>query len=162
MFAAVHLFDKQKLVVSGSSFTGNLVGIRGQDAQTVTLTVTSSKFTGNLGGILAPSLKLRGSTVTGNAIGVGITGSTADLGKLAYPGNNVLSGNSQTGVQFYASQAVSSGTIYAAGNTWNAGIQDADGSGHYPKDPVINGSSAKASGQNFKLPDGNASFKIQL
>ena len=43
---------------------------------------------------------------------VNITGSTADLGKLAAPGNNVFSDNGQTGVQFSPGSA-SSGTIYA-------------------------------------------------
>jgi hypothetical protein len=158
--AAVHLLDKTKLVVSGSTLSGNFVGIHGLYAQPVALTVTGSTVTGNLTGIVAPSLKLRSSQVTGNSIGVAISGSTADLGKLAYPGNNVLSGNGQTGVQFYP--GASPGTIYAAGNTWNSGIQDADGSGHYSQHPLVNGSSADGVGKNFTLPKGDPSFEIQL
>jgi len=162
-YSAVHLLDKSKLVVNSSTLSGNVVGIHALNAQPVALTVTGSKVTGSLFGIAAPSLKLRSTSVTGNSIGIAITGSTADLGKLAAPGNNTFSGNGQTGVEFYSGPVpVSSGTIYAAGNTWNSGVQDADGSGHYSQHPLVNGTSANGAGKNFSLPKGNASFKIQL
>ena len=161
--AAVHVLDKQKLVVSGSAFSGNYVGIHALEAQSVSLSVTGSTVIGNLFGIVAPSLKLRSTQVTANAIGVAITGSQANLGTLASPGNNALSGNSQTGVEFFAGPfAVSFSTISAAGNFWNAGVQDADGSGQHPEHRLVNGTAGDHSGQNFKLPDGKSSFKIQL
>jgi hypothetical protein len=160
-YLAVNLLDKTKLVVTGSTFSGNSAAIFAAYGQPVTLTVTGSTLTGNGTAIMAPTLKLRNSQVTGNSLGMYLNGSSADLGKLASPGNNVLSGNGQSGVQLNGAPGAS-GTIYAVGNTWNSAVQGADGSGHYAQHPLLTGVSANAVGTNFKLPQGNANMKLQL
>jgi hypothetical protein len=161
--AGIRSLSKLNLAVTGSTFSGNFVGIDASQASTASITITRSSVTGNAFGIGAPLFKLRSSKVTGNGIGIVLTAAQADLGKIAEPGNNTISGNFQTGVQF-GQNVISGGfgTISAAGNTWNPSIQDSDESGHYPDNPLINGSSNLGSGQNFKLPEGNSKFKIQL
>ena len=44
------------------------------------------------------------------------------------------------------------GGIFASGNTWNPSTQSSDASGHYPAEPLLNGSSPFGSGTNFILP----------
>jgi hypothetical protein len=161
--AGVRVSGQQKVVVSGSTFFQNVVGIDASRAQTLNMTVTGSTLTGNLIGIGAPLFKLRSSKLTGNAVGVVVVGSQADLGKAADPGNNMFTGNFQSGVQFESGPLgeVAAGTIYAAGNTWNASIQGADASGHYPAGLLVNGTNSGATGLNFRLLE-NVNFTIQF
>jgi hypothetical protein len=157
------VISSHKLIVSNSLFQGNGVGIDGGNSPAgVTITgstVSNSTFVGIRGG---NPLKLRNNRIMSNNVGVsvGVVGTaTADLGQISDPGNNTITGNSGTGVRF--STDVTSGNIFAAGNTWNAATQGSDASGHYPNNPLVDGSSPSAFGSNFKLPP-SASFKIQL
>jgi Protein of unknown function (DUF1565)/Right handed beta helix region len=160
--AALQVLNNTKVVINGCTFTGNDQGIDARTLSTLSMSITGSTFTDNTTAVFAPFFRLRSSKVTGNQFGIVVHG-TADLGNLSQPGNNTLSGNVHTAVEFSESTLASGvGTIVAAGNLWNAGVQDADGTGHYPLHPVVRGTDKNAVGTNFVLPQGKSSFSIQL
>jgi hypothetical protein len=152
-----------KLTVSGSTFSSNFVGIDARKVPTGSITITGSSLLGNITGIRAPFFKLRSSKVMLNEIGILLTSPFTDLGQTYDPGNNTISGNSQTGVAFDAPIINGKvGGIFAAGNTWNAFTQGSDASGGYPGNPLLNNSSPSTTGKNFQLPQGIGFFQIQL
>jgi hypothetical protein len=73
-------------------------------------------------------------------------------------GNNTIQNNTTTGVTF--ASTISSGSVNAVGNTWNANIQGADANGHYTIHMKVLGIGDFAHGTNFDLPNGN--FSIQF
>jgi Protein of unknown function (DUF1565) len=155
----VVLGSKTKFVATGSLLQANLFGINAGGSASVT--ISGSTLSSNRIGILTgASIKLRNSKVTSNEVGIELNASSADLGQSGNLGNNTISGNSDTGVKFGAN--VASGTILAAGNTWNVSTQGSDGSGHYAQ-LLVSGTSTNppASGTNFKLPP-SSNFKIQF
>lgn len=108
------------------------------------------------------SAKLRGNKLNtianADAYGVitplwGITNADIDLGTAADPGNNIISPNPlSTKVGFQISVYKNGPTNYnAVGNTWKAGIQNADAQGHYPGSLPQNPVPGLASGYNFAM-----------
>jgi Protein of unknown function (DUF1565)/Right handed beta helix region len=156
--AGISTFGNAKIVASGTRFDGNIIGIDAKLTPNASITITRSTVVGNITGIRAPFFKLRNSIVSGNQTGVVLTSIFSDLGQTFDPGNNTITSNTITGVTFDAD--VGSGLISASGNTWNAGTQDSDESGHYTDKPLLNSLSPFASGKNFVLPAGN--YQIQL
>lgn len=111
------------------------------------------------------SAKLRGNhlntAANADAYGVitplwGITNADIDLGTAADPGNNVISPNPlSTKVGFQISVYKNGPSIYnAVGNTWKAGIENADAQGHYPGSLTQNPVPGLASGYNFAMSAG--------
>jgi hypothetical protein len=102
----------------------------------------------------ATTLTMRNSTVSGNRHdGIKIAGAVeADLGTAASPGNNVITGNTAVGLDLVAD--ADQPHVTAAGNTWNAGIQDADGQGQYIIVGTLTGPMAAKPGNNFALATG--------
>lgn len=158
--AGIRAADIVRITVANSTFDSNRFGISVDPNALDLMTITGSKLTKDSVGISGAGFKLRGSKVTGNKIGVELTAAQTDLGTLASPGNNVFTGNSYTSVN--AASAQIPGTTQAAGNTWKAGTQGADGTGHYPTHPLRSGSpSPDVLGVNFMLRS-DPNFKIQL
>jgi Protein of unknown function (DUF1565) len=149
-----------RIVVNGSLFQANIIGIDAVLTPTASLTITGSTVSNNVTGIHAPFFKLRKSLVTSNQTGILVASFSSDLGQPGDPGNNLIAANSNTGVTWDANIISSkAGGIFAVGNTWNPGIQGSDGNGKYSPQ-VLSGSSPLANGTNFKLP--GFSFQIQL
>jgi hypothetical protein len=160
--AAIRVLKSTSVVIGGSTFSGNDKGIDAATLSTLSMSITGSTLSSNTIAIRAPFFRLRSSKVTGNQLGVVVNGS-ADLGNLSQPGNNTLTGNALTAVEFSPSAVDAAvGTIVAAGNLWNASIQGSDGTGHYPTHPVVRGTDNNAVGKNFVMPQGKSSFSIQL
>ena len=124
-------------------------------------TVSGSTVAGGIGIYVfsaeSSSLKLRGSTVSGNAqYGVEIDGNlSADLGTQSDPGNNTFSGNALAGLR---SVAATGQFVDAVGNTWVANKQGADANGHYSVSPLFAPvpKTGPASGLNFKIDNATA------
>ena len=161
--AALRINKNVDVVVSGALFSGNQVAIDGRALEPGNLTITGSNLTQNTTGIEAPFFKLRNSRITLNQVGIVVTSQFTDLGLVGDPGNNVISGNTLTGVRFDP-PIINAGVggIFAAGNTWTASTQGSDGSGHYPLNPLLNNSSPIGTGKNFALPVNIGFFQIQL
>jgi hypothetical protein len=160
--AGLQVLSNTKVVISSSTFSGNDHGIDARTLSTLSMSITGSTLSNNSTAIIAPFFRLRSSKVTGNQVGIVVIG-TADLGNLSQPGNNTLSGNVNTSVEFFESTvAAGVGTIVAVGNLWNASTQDSDNTGHYPTHRLVRGTDDIAVGKNFVLPQGKASFSIQL
>jgi hypothetical protein len=121
-------------------------------------------------------LKLRGTTVTRNRVGVSVFGASGDeivdddnvlcagpcanLGTAQDPGNNNFAGNSRTALEFIEdgpgfSEDIQS--VQATGNVWNARTQGANRNGVYPQ-PVIR--AGTESGKNFFLPSGKTKVTL--
>jgi hypothetical protein len=158
-------FGNPRIVVNGSLFQANIIGIDAGLTPTVNLTITGSTVSNNVTGIHAPFFKLRNSVVTSNQTGILVASFSTDLGQTFDPGNNVIAANTTTGVTWDAN-LISGGVggIFASGNTWNPSTQLSDVNGHYPVKPLLNNDSPSASGKNFVLPQGdlNDFFQIQL
>jgi hypothetical protein len=155
----------QKILVTGSRFQQNAVGLDAGSSNGVDLIITGSTVSNNGIGIHAPFFKLRKSVVTSNGTGIAVATFSADLGQVGDPGNNLIAANSTTGVTWDASMiSAGVGGIFAAGNTWNPSTQLSDANGHYPQSPLLNNDSPSARGKNFVLPtiDANDLFQIQL
>jgi Protein of unknown function (DUF1565) len=159
--AGIRTFGNVKIVASGTLVENSTIGIDAKlspNAST-SIAITGSTVKNNLTGIRAPFFKLRNSVVSSNKTGILLTSTFSDLGQTFDPGNNTITGNTNTGVTF--DPDVGSGLISASGNTWNASTQDSDESGHYTDKPLLNVLSPFASGKNFVLPAGG-NFQIQL
>lgn len=102
------------------------------------------------------TLTMRGSTISRNrGDGIKIAGDVeADLGTITTPGNNVITANASVGLDVVA--ATSQARITAAGNTWNAGVQDADSQGQYIIVNTLAGPIAVGRGNNFALATGTS------
>jgi hypothetical protein len=111
-------------------------------------------------GIIAPTLRMRGSDVSGNRTGILITGDGADLGTLLDPGNNTLRGDIDTAVR--VEDGVPSAFILAIGNTWNPNTQGTDAAGHYTTPLSVDGTSPLANGQNFNVGQFNPSPNVAI
>jgi hypothetical protein len=147
-----------KLDFASSIISGNKVGIDASGGATANITISGSSLTNNSTAVLAAAPKLRNSTVSGNATGISITGTSADLGTFNEPGNNSLKGNTVTAVTFASTSA--SGTINAVGNVWNANTQGTDGNGLYPTHMLVIGLGGFAHGTNFDLPNSNTKIQV--
>jgi Protein of unknown function (DUF1565) len=102
------------------------------------------------------NLNVRGSSLKNNANGISFNGSgssSLDLGTAANLGGNTIRDNTATGLRV---KADSSMTVNATGNTWNASVQNANGSGQYTT-KLLTGI---LNGTNFFLE--NANSKRQL
>jgi hypothetical protein len=154
-----------KIVVIGSRFQRNGVGIDAGLSKNASLTISGSTVSNNGIGIHAPFFKLRKSVVTSNQTGISVATFSADLGQIGDPGSNLIAANSITGVTWDADVIFGgAGGIFASGNTWNPFTQGSDANGRYPAKPLLNNDSPLASGKNFVLPtiDANDLFQIQL
>jgi hypothetical protein len=131
----------------GSLIKGNSFGIDVSLALT-DITISGTTITGNTVGIRATFFKLRNSKVTLNEVGILVTGAIgADLGLTSDPGNNTITGNG-IGVKFEPVEFDTEGTVDASGNTWEPFTQGSDGSGHYLQKPLVSGTTL---GKNFQL-----------
>jgi hypothetical protein len=142
-----------------SQLRENSIGLNA--APSTRVEVSNSRIENNLTGIEAGALLMRASTVTSNlGTGVLLDGPVADLGHFGDPGGNVFQGNGANGSVRLAS-ANTGGKISAVGNTWEPGVQGADGTGHYPAEQFLTGLSPLAAGRNFRLPvSGLASIQL--
>jgi Protein of unknown function (DUF1565) len=142
-----------------SQLRENSIGLSA--APSTAVDVSNSRIENNLTGIEAGALLMRVSRVTGNlGTGVLLDGPVGDLGTIADPGANVFQGNGANGSVRLASNNPS-GRIDAAGNTWEPGVQGADGAGHYLTHPFVTGLSPLGAGRNFRLPvSGGASMQL--
>ena len=149
------------ITADGASLTNNAYGIfwTGRTGTTFDLRnsmVSGSTAAGGIGIYIyyaeASSLKLRGSTVSGNAqYGVEIDGNlSADLGTQFDPGANTFNGNALAGLR---SAAATGQFVDAVGNGWVANQQGADANGHYSAAPLYAPvpKAGPASGLNFKI-----------
>jgi hypothetical protein len=155
----------RRLSVTGTLIHDTQTGIDARSVADASILVVSSTLSKNSTAIAAPFVKLRSSLLSENGVGVLITRSAvfSDLGQPGDPGRNVIVKSLLSGVAF--SQEVINtgfGAVFASGNTWNAGIQQADGNGQYLKQPLVTGSSPNARGTNFNMPSGGSLFEIQL
>jgi hypothetical protein len=95
---------------------------------------------------------MRNCQVLDNGSGIDVfAGSTADLGTVASPGDNVFQGNKGVGVF-----AEAPGPVSAIGNTWNPNVQGADGTGKYTATAIIPGPVAATDNGNFGISDGSS------
>ena len=154
------------ITADGASLANNAYAIFWTGRTGTTFDLRNSTFSGSTaaGGIgiyvsfaESSSLKLRGSTVSGNAqYGVEIDGNlSADLGTQSDPGNNTFSGNALAGLR---SVAATGQFVDAVGNTWVANKQGADANGHYSVSPLFAPvpKAGPASGLNFKIDNATA------
>jgi hypothetical protein len=153
--AALRLFTGAKVVISGSTFSSNILGIDATPVGSPNLTITNSSLLNNITGIIAGSAIVRNSQLVGNQVAIVVDNAQVDLGRSDGLGNNTITGSAQTSVKF-SQKAISAGggTVFASGNTWKASTQGADAAGLYPANSVLSGLSPNASGQNFQLPAG--------
>lgn len=88
------------------------------------------------------------------------TGANIDLGTTASPGGNTfLGGGLGVGLMVYATDSV----VRAAGNTWNANVQGADGGGTYAA-TLVDGATAVplVAGNNYAIQAARAGQGIQF
>jgi hypothetical protein len=141
------------------SMTNNAYGVVWDGITGTAFDLRNMVVTGNGIGLqfssIAASLKLRGSTVSGNAdAGLALFSTiVADLGTQADPGLNTITGNTNVGLKMNLSAGQ---TVQAVGNTWIAGQQGADAGGHYSVAPTyapvtVNG---PKTGKNYSLLTG--------
>lgn len=146
------------LTVTGSKFVQNTAGISTGVGTMLTLDVRDSEFTDNASGIVGAarqvsianttitgftargldvqpqnpcSVKVRGTTIAGNAATYGVflycaAGSTLDFGTLAEPGGNTITGGAP-GMQVNGPGQM----VSAVGNTWRPNEQGSDAQGQY-------------------------------
>ena len=104
------------------------------------ITLSNMTITGNTAGGMTLSngtIKLRGSTVTGNGAegGVSLYGSpSVDLGTPASPGGNTIKGNSGAQINSFVAPGQ---TVDAVGNIWTPSVQGADANGRYSLPPAF-------------------------
>ena len=104
------------------------------------ITLSNMTITGNTAGGMTLSngtIKLRGSTVTGNGAegGVSLYGSpSVDLGTPASPGGNTIKGNSGAQINSFVAPGQ---TVNAVGNVWTPSVQGADANGRYSLPPAF-------------------------
>jgi len=177
-FFGVNSYDYAVATIERSTLRNQALGFLGDGSFTITdTTITGMStaispgggrwtldrvtLTGNGAGIElqtsrvpAPTLKMRGSTVSRSARdGITLSGSVnADLGTAADPGNNIIAGN--TGIGLMLVTSAGQPRITAVGNTWNAGRQDADGDGRYIIVATLTGPITATPGNNFALGTG--------
>jgi hypothetical protein len=145
--------SEMTVVVNGATFTSNIsagIYLEGNGS----FDLTSATMTGNGTGInvyanAATTIKARKSSFSTNtANGISVTTANAltlDLGTVASPGMNTLTGNTTTGLRLVAPIDQ---THDAVGNIWNANIQSSDGAGHYTAGTSVVG---PMSGTNYQL-----------
>lgn len=142
-FDGVKMVHGGSLTVTDSVFTqndGNGIGTDGIN-DTIDVTVRGTQFTDNGGaGIIVRS--------AGD--------STWDLGRGNDPGGNTFTGNDASfgGVRLNLAAAADSTLIYAAGNTWIADEQGADGNGHYSVTSGTFSDVTTGSGPNYSIVNG--------
>lgn len=139
--------------ISGSTFSNcGLVCLRlGPSTSNIELLVRDSTFT-------APDVLSVGAAALQVAAS---PSSTLDLGTLADPGGNTITGQSSSspGLRLHSSQG---GILTAVGNTWVAGEQGADGAGKYA---VVTGTTRDitgpaAAGVNYGVSFAGAVLRI--
>jgi hypothetical protein len=136
---------------SGGSISNNAIGASA---------ARGGVWMGSVGG--AHRLKLRGVSVTGNNAsasntidnsGIILRGNSSasfDLGTGAEPGNNIFQNNSAGNQSANVVVDVSGVVVSAVGNTWNPGVQGADGSGNLAAGTVTTGT-----GANYRIVSGS-------
>jgi hypothetical protein len=135
------------------------------DVVTATIKLTNTALKGNLvfgivvrGAAASPStLLLRGTTVSGNGIGIYLLDyAIADLGTAANPGNNIIQNNVNIGLLIEGANGAR--TIDAAGNTWMPSVQGANVQGKYSPQTLA-GPIPPVDGNNFAVLTG---WKLQF
>jgi uncharacterized protein DUF1565 len=99
------------------------------------------------------SLVMRGCTMTGSG-GIDVfVDSTADLGTIDSPGNNVFQNN---GVSVVVESNIGVGgiAVQAVGNIWNPKVQNADDNGKYATVETISGPLTAPPNGNYSVNDG--------
>jgi hypothetical protein len=136
---------------SGGSISNNAIGASA---------ARGGVWMGSVGG--AHRLKLRGVSVTGNNAsasntidnsGIILRGNSSasfDLGTGAEPGNNIFQNNSAGNQSANVVVDVSGVVVSAVGNTWNPGVQGADGSGN-----LVVGTVTTGTGANYRIVSGS-------
>lgn len=146
------IFDNTSAILMNCTLTGNATGI--QVFQAASPTINANVITSNTTTGLAcwdnSTPLLRSNTISSNSsYGVDAEGtSVPNLGDASTAGMNVLQTN--TTESLFNNTTASS--IPAAGNTWNAGVQGADGSGHYS----TGAANAGLSGTNYLITNAPA------
>jgi Protein of unknown function (DUF1565) len=141
-----------QILISGSTLEGNRTAVNARDATSALVSVAQSSVINSGEGIVAPSLKLRRSSVFRNNTGVVATrGLGVDLGTASDPGLNTFRDNTPTSVDFDPS--VTLGGVSAVGNAWNPSEQGADVNGCYVENRVVTGADPRlvSAGHNFLL-----------
>lgn len=156
--AAIRSGTVLRLTMKATHVERNGIGVDAAYAASGFISISGSTMIDNDIAFRGKKLKLRSSTISNNDIGLTLVGAGADLGTLVEPGGNTLRDNKETSITW--STDVSTASITASGNTWMGSVQGADGSGHYPAKPLVDGTSAQAKGLNFILT--HPGIKIQL
>lgn len=155
----VQLSENVKFGMNRSILEQNQVGLDARGTQNVSITINNSTVQGNFVGIFAPSLRLRGSRVSGNDTGIVGTGQQVlELGNSIEPGGNTIFGNNRTGVTF--DTGVIAGGAFAFGNRWNPLTQGSDESGNYEAGARVDGRHPFAHGKNFDLTSPNQAIQL--
>jgi hypothetical protein len=99
------------------------------------------------------TFKLRDSKISASETdGISIVDDvSADLGTVASPGNNMITGNTGVGLAIVGPRLTN---VSAVGNTWNATVQGADADGHYFTSETLTGPLTRTAGNNFALVAG--------
>jgi len=113
-------------------------------------TLTGNALAFDLRPLVALKATLRGNMISSNGYGIQTydpTGlMTLDLGTAALPGGNTITASTTTGIKLVTAPLQ---IVSASGNTWNAGVQGADASGHYAAGASATG--PVATGTNYQL-----------
>jgi Protein of unknown function (DUF1565) len=144
------------VVINGATIASNVsAGISWTGAGSFDIAATT--FTGNASAIFTNSgtnpltVKVRNSSLV-NSTAYGVQAVAADnslaldLGTVASPGGNTITGNGTTGIRL---GVPATQTHFAVGNTWNPSIEGADAAGHYTAGTAIVGPAA--TGTNYQL-----------
>ncbi len=153
------LFSGGSLDIDGTSIVGN-GGFGVLANASGTLNIKNAKVNNNSGDGIHISqdgvtLTLRNTEVRNNAsFGINLQASsgTLNLGTASDLGGNTIQGNNLEGVLV----DWTSGTVQAAGNTWEPNQQGADANGHYALGGTVSGNFA---GKNYQI---NANVVIQF
>jgi Protein of unknown function (DUF1565)/Right handed beta helix region len=101
--------------------------------------------------LMQGALHMQHCQVVRNTTGVSLFNqAVADLGTVATPGRNTFQDNQRVGVEMGGDPGR---LITAVGNTWNAGVQDADSAGGYVV-ATVNGPVSPGLGANFSIESG--------
>ncbi|MFT3921370.1 MAG: right-handed parallel beta-helix repeat-containing protein [Myxococcales bacterium] len=178
-FDSGQVFGKPKLTVTGSTFSNNYMGgIAMRSGGSLSLsggTVTANGRTGFPGdaGVLLTggfpyALAMRGVSVTNNFMsGVSVSGdgsASFDLGTLASPGNNVLTGNATQQLRL---ETAADSVVPAIGNTWTASQQGAGADGRYAVSSAHCGNAnpcqfTSGTGINYAFVGAGTNARVQL
>ncbi len=176
LYCAIFSNAYPTIAIDDSTISNNGGGIFSNYGATIDITnsqIIDNDLTGSAGVDLNDTqvnrLKLRGTTISGHQLAgikaVGVAGSIFDFGRGDSLGGNTFSGNdtSDAGQANMVVSVAADTTVYAAGNTWEPGIQDAAPGnsvdplpGQYAVDGNVWDAIGAATGQNYLIGGPNA------